>query len=371
VENPDDLLTALRTGIILVNIFAGALGGILAFKTAAAAHVIIPAIAGSLVFTILLVLLRSTLARPLARAAPESILVHTLPLIRLLRLLFTPLIFIAARSSALAFRILRVNSPADQGMTEDELRLALAEGEKSGIVESEERTMVEGVFYLGDRPAGAFMTHRSEIQWLDSGAGAEEIRAMARDHGAQGCFPVADGTLDEIIGGAFLGDILQALPNGFSQGLTPLIKKVPFIPETMSALKAFEAFKRGETNYLFVMDEYGGFAGLLSVQDLVEEIVGQLSAGKADEDSILPQDDGTWLADGSASIDDIAAALGLSSLAESHQDYHTLAGFILSLAGEIPKTAASFSRNGFNFKIVDMDGNRIDKVMISRVQENE
>jgi putative hemolysin len=119
------------------------------------------------------------------------------------------------------------------------------------------------------------------------------------------------------------------------------------------------------------MDEYGGFAGLLSVRDLVEEIVGQLSEDTREEEGILCQEDGTWLADGSASIDDVAETLGLSSLAESHQDYHTLAGFILSLAGEIPKTAASFSYNGFSFRIVDMDGNRIDKVLISKIQVNE
>jgi putative hemolysin len=95
--------------------------------------------------------------------------------------------------------------------------------------------------------------------------------------------------------------------------------------------------------------------------------VGQLSEDTREEEGIIPQDDGTWLADGSASIDDIAAVLDLNSLTESHQDYHTLAGFILSLAGEIPQTAASFSYNGFSFKIVDMDGNRIDKVMISKI----
>jgi putative hemolysin len=118
------------------------------------------------------------------------------------------------------------------------------------------------------------------------------------------------------------------------------------------------------------MDEYGGFAGLLSVRDLVEEIVGQLSADETEEAGILPQEDGTWLADGSASIDDIARILGLGSLTEGHQDYHTLAGFILSLAGEIPKTAASFSYNSFSFKIVDMDGNRIDKVLIKKTGED-
>ncbi|MDR0998918.1 MAG: CBS domain-containing protein, partial [Treponema sp.] len=180
--------------------------------------------------------------------------------------------------------------------------------------------------------------------------------------------PVAQGELDEIAGAVYLEDILQAIPEGLPQGLKPLIRKVPFVPETMSALKAFESFKRGKTNYLFVMDEYGGFAGLLSVRDLVEEIVGQLWEGVPEEEEILPQGDGVWLAGGSASIDDAARILGLSSLnTEGRQDYHTLAGFILDLAGEIPHPEAKFGYNGYEFKVVSMEGNRIDRVLIRKV----
>ncbi|GHV60250.1 hypothetical protein AGMMS49587_00980 [Spirochaetia bacterium] len=377
-EDPRLCLSVSRIWAIFFRILAGVLGGFTLVRPLGdripapgplgdvpAAGVVICGI------TLTTVLLGDFLPKLIALTAPEKICAACIPLIRALALPCKPLILLYERSSALVRKLFRIDGAAGNGMTEDELRSALAEGEKSGVVESKERTMVEGVFYLGDRPSGAFMTHRSEIQWLDIDAGPEEIRAMAREHGAQGCFPVAEGTLDGIIGGVFLEDILQALSDGFSQGLTPLIKKVGFIPETMSALKAFEAFKRGETDHLFVMDEYGGFAGLLSVRDLIEEIVGQLSEGEAEEEGILPQGDGTWLAEGSANIDDIAAILNLSSLAETHQDYHTLAGFILSLAGEIPKTAASFSYNGFNFKIVDMDGNRIDKVMISKILEKE
>ncbi|GHV90513.1 hypothetical protein AGMMS50268_10160 [Spirochaetia bacterium] len=375
-EDPRLYLSVSRIWVIFLRILAGVLGGIGLVRplggvlnalglwgNALAALALI----GGLGLTA--VLLGDFLPKLIALISPEGICAACIPFIRALSLPCRPLLRLYARSSALLRRLLHIDDGAARGMTEDELRSALAEGEKSGVVESKERTMVEGVFYLGDRPAGAFMTHRSEIQWLDSSAGPEELRAMAREHGGQGCFPVADGTLDEIIGAAFLGDIFQGLSEGLPQGLKPLIKKVPFIPETMSALKAFEAFKRGETDYLFVMDEYGGFAGLLSVRDLVEEIVGQLSEGEAEEEGIIPQEDGSWLAEGSASIDDIAALLGLDSLTEGHQDYHTLAGFILSLAGEIPKTAASFSYKGFNFKIADMDGNRIDKVLISKLQE--
>ncbi|GHU62598.1 hypothetical protein FACS189445_5680 [Spirochaetia bacterium] len=375
-ENPDALLTALRIGVILVDIFAGGLGGIL---TAGALETLfpgigagvppltrfmVPAFAAALVFTVLLVLLRSVLARPLARLAPESILLHTLPLIHFLRLLFTPLIFIAARSSALAFRILKVDTASDQGMTEDELRIALAEGEKSGIVESEERTMVEGVFYLGDRPVGTFMTHRSEIQWLDINADAEKVREAAVEYRAQQFFPVASGTLDEIVGVVSVQDILLAFLENTWRGLKTLIGPPQFVPETMSSLRAFEAFKRGESNFLLVIDEYGGFAGVLSVRDLIEEIVGELSASASADDGILAQEDGSYLVDGSVNIDDIAKILPIAGFPETPQEYHTLAGFILELAGEIPRTGAVFDWNGYRFKVVDMDGNRIDKLLI-------
>jgi putative hemolysin len=359
-EHPESLLSALRIGIILVNILAGALGGILTAgileEFFPASTPIVPAIIAALLFTILLVLLRNILTRPAARFAPEFIFIHTLPLIRFLKILFTPLIFI--------FPPLKVEQRGDQGMTEDELRIALREGEKSGIVESEERTMVEGVFYLGDRPVGTFMTHRSEIQWLDINADAEKVRAMAVEYRQQRFFPVASGTLDEIAGVVSVQDILLAFLENTWTGLKSLMSPPYFVPETMSSIRAFEAFKRGELDFLFVIDEYGGFAGVLSVRDLIEEIVGELSVSASADDDILAQDDGSYLVDGSVNIDDIAEILPIAGFPGAPQEYHTLAGFILELAGEIPQTGAAFDWNGCRFKVVDMDGNRIDKVLI-------
>jgi putative hemolysin len=238
------------------------------------------------------------------------------------------------------------------------------EGEKSGIVESEERTMVEGVFYLGDRPVGTFMTHRSEIEWLDINADREKVKTAALAFRDQRYFPVAAGTLDEVAGVVSVQDILLALLEEPWRGLKAITRPPRFVPETMSALKAFEAFKKGEADVLFVMDEYGGFSGVLSVQDLFEEIVGELSAPAREEEAILKQEDGSYLVDGSVNIDEIAELLGREDLPGEHQEYHTLAGFILELAGEIPRTGASFPWQGFRFKILDMDGNRIDKVLI-------
>jgi len=251
-------------------------------------------------------------------------------------------------------------------MTEEEFRNALLEGEKSGVMESRERTMVEGVFYLGDKQVGAFMNHRSEINWLDINAGPEEARVAAEKSGSQNCFPVVDGSLDEVKGAVQVKDIFRALLNDSWPGLKSIMRSPYFIPETMSALKAFEAFKKTDAGDLFVMDEYGGFSGTLTVRNLIEEIVGELSAPASGEAAIVLQEDGSWLADGGINIDDAARELGLEKLGEEQGEYHTLAGFILYLAGEIPRTGAHFDYRGYRFKVLKLDHNRINKVMISK-----
>jgi putative hemolysin len=252
-------------------------------------------------------------------------------------------------------------------ITEDDVRSVLIAGEKSGAVESEERKMAEGVFYLGDRPVEAFMTHRSEIEWLDLGCDAETAKETAIKHKAQRFFPVAKETLDEIVGIVPVEDILLTLLENRWEGIGAITKKARFIPETMPALKAFQAFNHHNENYICVMDEYGGFAGSLTLRDLLEAIVGELSLSASSEDPILQQPDGTWLADGNVNIDDLAEKIGLAEAGDEHKEYHTLAGYILSMAEEIPKTGDEFTRSGFTFKIVDMDGNRIDKVWIEAV----
>ena len=272
---------------------------------------------------------------------------------------------INAISSFLKKTLLKVLS--GRGITEDELRNALEEGEKSGVVESRERTMVEGVFYLGDRPVSAFMTHRSEIQWLDIDASPEEAKRVVQNAEGQLFLPVVHGDLDEVAGMVSIRDLFIALLNDPWPGLKSIMRSPYFIPETMSALKAFEAFKKADAYDLFVMDEYGGFAGVLKVHSLIEEIVGGLSASSSQEETIIKQEDGSWLADGGVNIDHALQELGLCLPKEHSPEYHTLAGFILELAGEIPRPGDHFDYNGCRFKILSMEGNKIDKVMISSI----
>jgi putative hemolysin len=374
-EDPQRLLAAARMGGAFLRLLAGALGGFAIARLPAAWTVMLPGgeILGAVIclgigcaaLFLAALLLGEWLPRLIAFSGPEKILAGLLPCFKVLTLPFLPPAGLEGRISALAGRIFHLDAPGT-GMTEDELRIALAEGEKSGVVESKERTMVEGVFYLGDRPVGAFMTHRSEIEWLDINAPPEELRAKVLEHRDQRCYPVADGALDEVIGAAYLEDIILDQMDGAPRGLRAVMKKAQFVPETMPALKTFESFKRGEANFLFVMDEYGGFAGLISLRDLVEEIVGELSTPAPEEaEEIVKQADGAWLASGSLNIDDAAKSLALESLAAEHQDYHTLAGFVLSLAEEVPRPGAVFEYQGFRFKVLKMDGNRIDRVLIT------
>jgi putative hemolysin len=376
LENPFLFIAALRIGSISLGILAGVAGGLgiaqfiplcKAWEGSLAVVLVTAAV------TLTAVILGDLIPKQIALTAPEGITAGALPFIKAMTFFCKPLISLSAGLSALVFKLCRIDRIQSAGMTEEELRIALMEGEKSGIVESKERSMVEGVFYLGDRPVGMFMTHRSEITWLDLNAEPELIRRTAVEHRDQRYFPVADGNLDEVAGVVSVQDILLALLNGRWPGLKSILKAPFFVPETMSALKAFEAFKKGEEDLLLVMDEYGGFSGILSVRDLIEEIVGQLSAPAQEEDALIKQEDGTYLVDGSINIDQVAGILSLGSLLGEHQEYHTLAGFILSLAGEIPATGAWFEYEGYGFKILDMDGNRIDKVLIQppRCSETE
>jgi putative hemolysin len=316
-------------------------------------------LSGALVYALLAVMI----PRRMARSNPEKYAAALLPPVILLTRFLTPLVALLSFLTRIICRVFGLSETEDPFITEDELRQALIEGEKSGIVESKERAMVEGVFYLGDRPVQAFMTHRSELQWLAVDDGPETARKLACTPG-QRYFPVADGGLDNVTGVVSAEDILITLLEGEWPGLKSIMKSPRFIPETMSALKAFEVFRKGGGDVLFVMDEYGGLAGTLSVSDLTGEIVGEFLESPEDDEELVRQEDGSWLAGGTVSIDELAKELSFKELLGEHQEYHTLAGFILDIAEKIPKTGELYQWNGFRFRIVDMDGNRIDKLLI-------
>jgi len=319
-----------------------------------------------IILGLLTTLFSDALPKLISRTKPEKITANLLPVIKILSAPMLPFTLPALKLSSFfnsAFRPDIDENNITEEELQDELRTTLLEGEKSGIVESKELTMVEGVFYLGDRTVGAFMTHRSEIQWLDINTNYDEVLKKALEFRAQRYFPVADGSPDEIAGAVYLEDILLDRSQPDPRGLRAIMKKAQFVPETMTALKAFESFKQGQADFLFVMDEYGGLAGIISIRALIEEIVGELSAPAANKQPLKKQEDGSFIADGTLNIDDAINTLSLTDLPQG-DDFHTLAGFILHLAGELPGVGDSYEYQGYKFTVKEMDGNRIDKILI-------
>ncbi|MDR0286650.1 MAG: hemolysin family protein [Clostridiales bacterium] len=361
-ENPKKLSLVCRSWINILRILAAffTVSAVMRHSKTAQTGGIAGALiiaAAVLVLGIFTTLFADALPKLISRTKPEKIAGVLIVFIKIFGIPMLPFILPAMKFASI-FHL------EGNNITEDELRNVLLEGEKQGIVESNERTMVEGVFYLGDRPVEAFMTHRSEIQWLDVNAGYEETRKKVIEHRDQRCYPVADGSPDEIVGAVDLEDIILDMAQASPLGLRAIMKKAQFIPQTMSALKAFESFKHSQANFLFVMDEYGGLSGVISSRMLVEEIVGELSVPVKKEEPIKKQEDGSWLADGTLNIDDAAEALSLDNLREKG-DFQTLAGFVLSLAEELPQAGDSFKYQQYNFTVKEMDGNRIDKILIT------
>ena len=370
LEAPDNLRLSCRLWGNIFKVILVTLGLLVFYSVCVYLKILITwavFIAGAVVLGIVITLLCDALPKLLARMRPEKIAAFLLPFMKFLSFPMLPFTLPALKFASFFNKTFKPEID-DNNITEeelqDELRNTLIEGEKSGVVESKERDMVEGVFYLGDRPVGAFMTHRSEIQWLDINSSYEENREKAIEYRMQRCFPVGNASPDEIVGAVFLEDIIldYALPN--PQGLRYIMKKAQFVPETMPAIKAFESFKQGQSNFLFVMDEYGGLAGIISSTALVEEIVGELSASPANKEPLIKQEDGSYLADGTLNIDDAAQALSFT--VEKEGDFHTLAGLILHLAGELPRVGDCFEYQEYEFKVIEKDGNRIDKLLISK-----
>jgi putative hemolysin len=377
VERPELFISALKTASAFLGILGGVLSGLYIYSRFSETFLwerrLI--IAGFALSFCLIGFLINGIMRQIALSSSEKLIVRSLFLIRVLAFFHKPLwtmVQILARSMGKLFQNAEYShetalETASKGMAE--LRAALQAGEMSGAVESAERTMVEGVFYLGDRPAAAFMTHRSEIAWLDVDANADEIMKTVWESQTepqiQHYFPIADGTLDNIVGVVSVEDVLSSMARGKQPVLKTLMKIPHFVPETISALKVFEIFKQVKDDFLLVMDEYGGLSGILSLRDLVEEIIGQLAASPQTKE-VVKQEDGVYLVEGSANIDEIAKLLSVSSLVDEHQEYHTLAGFIFRLAGEIPRVGQSFIYKDLHFKILDMDGNRIDRVEVKK-----
>jgi putative hemolysin len=278
--------------------------------------------------------------------------------------LFKPLVWFLGRTTDLVLRMMGVRPGNEPPVTEEEIQLLIDQGTQAGVFEEAEHDMVEGVFSLADQRVYSLMTPRPDIVWLDVEDSVEEIRARLEQSNFSR-FPVRQGSLDSIIGIVKARDLLVQSLNHESIVLKNLLKPAFFVPETMFASKALEILKEKGTDMLLVIDEFGALQGLLTITDILEEIVGAM---EIDEPQATQRQDGSWLLDGMLEVDEFKDIFDLPLL--PHEDeYETLSGFIMMSLGRLPQPTDRFEWHGLNFEVIDMDGRRVDKVLVTTLPQ--
>jgi putative hemolysin len=278
--------------------------------------------------------------------------------------LFNPLVWLLGKLSNFTLNILGIKPGNEPPVTEEEIQLLIDQGTQAGVFEESEQDMVEGVLSLGDQRVYSLMTPRTDIVWLDIGDTMDEIRAKIAENDFSR-YPVRQGTLDVILGIVKARDFLVPILGGEQVNLKDMLRPAFYIPETMFASRALEILKEKGTDMLLVIDEFGGLQGLLTINDILEEIVGAM---EIDEPQATQRQDGSWLLDGMLEIDEFKEIFDFHSL--PHEDeYETLSGFVMMSLGRVPQVADHFEWNSYNFEIIDMDGRRVDKVLVSTLQQ--
>lgn len=377
-RSPGRLVSTAQAGITLGAVLAGAFaGGELADEMArlvAALPVIGPyhrevgmALAVATVAYLSLVI-GALVPKRLARRNPETIAAAAALPLSWFSKIFSPVLRLLEASSDVVCRLFGKPRADGPPVTEEEIKTLVQQGTEAGVFEESEQDMVEAVLRLGDKSARWVMTPRTQIAWLDLQSTTDQIRQKIISSG-HSCFPVADGSLDEVSGVVSAKDILAHLLAGAPLDLRASMQQPLFVPRTLSVLEVLDSFKKSGKHIALVVDEYGGIEGLLTHHDILEAIAGDIPLGSAAaEPKAVKRHDGSWLLDGMLSVDEFKEIFRLASLPGEKRDaYQTLGGFVFTQMGRIPSVSDAFEWQGLRFEVVDMDGKRIDKVLVSEV----
>jgi len=375
-ENPSHFLSTIQIVITLVGTLTGAVGGATVARGLEGVLAKVPALErfaeplslGIVVVltTFVSVVLGELVPKNLALSRPEAIAAVVIRPLRGFALAFSPLARFLSAVTDLIVGLFGVAAHSEPAVTEDEVKVLIAQGAEAGVFEAREREMVEGVLSLGDRRVTSLMTPRTEVVFVDLEDSLDAARSITLENARYAYLPVVEGDLDRVVGLLPVKDALAAIVRGQFKDLRAFLHKPVLIPESMTALKAFAAIKESGVKTALILDEYGGVTGLVSLTDIMESVVGDLPlTGDEDEPEMIQRSDGSWLADGALPIEAFLDVLDLGGLPDEGE-YETLAGLILNVMGIIPRPGDRCSWNGCAIEIVDMDGNRIDKVIISR-----
>ena len=380
--NPNQFLATAQIGITLVGILAGAFGGATIAEEIATRLGDIPFLApygetigvGIVVLgiTYFSLIIGELVPKRLALNNAERIASAVAAPMRGLSTIAAPVVRLLSVSTDIVIRLLGIKPSAEPSITPEELRILIEQGTESGVFEESEQDMIESVLRLDERRVGAFMTPRTHIVWFDIEDSPEDIRRKIADS-QHSRFPVIKDSLDNVLGIVRAKDLLNQSLAGQPLDLRALLRPPLFIPESMSALKVLELFKQKGTHVALVTDEYGGIQGMVTHNDILEGIVGYIpSAGEPAEPQATRREDGSWLLDGLVHIDKLKEIFDIEKLPdEEHGHYQTVGGFVMTQVRSIPTVGQYFEWGKLRFEVVDMDGRRVDKVLVTPSQAQE
>lgn len=374
-NNPNRFLSTVQIGITFIGIFTGAFGGEPMARVLSQELKQIPLaasysdpIALFLVvsfITYLSLVIGELVPKRLALIRPEKMAQRVARPMAILSFLASPLVSLLTISSDLLLRLLRIKPSNEPVVSEEEVKMMIREGTTAGVFNRAEKDIVERTFQLDDKQIISFMTPRQEIIWLDINSPFKTLRASIINH-SHSHFPVCQGSLDKVLGVVRTEDLLTSFLTEEKIDLKKSLHKPIFVPETMGALKVLELFKKTGIHMALVIDEYGSMLGLLSLDDILAEIVGNVpDVNELGEQEITKKKDGTFLVDGLIAIGDFKAYFHINKLpGERSGAFHTIGGFVMAQIGRIPKAGDTFDFDSLHFEVLDMDGNRVDKVLV-------
>lgn len=372
-NEPDKFLSTIQIGITLIGILTGLYSGeafasdfalvinqievLQPYSLAIAKFVIV------FVVTYFTLILGELVPKRIGMGAPEKVAMLVARPMNLLSVAASPFVWLLSRSSSLVIKILGVNTTDDSKVTEEEIKAIIQEGFVGGEIQGVEQDIVERVFNLGDRNVGSIMTHRSELVWLDITDTNQAINDKVKEN-LFNIYPVANQKFDNIVGVVYLKDLFGKIDKpGFN--LEETIRPAQYVPENLSVYNALEQFKQARVKYGIVTDEFGGIQGIVTLKDIMEALIGIVPEA-GEEQAIVCREDGSWLVDGQYSFYDFLSDFDMEDLYSEH-DYNTLSGLILEILERVPKTGEKLSWLCFEFEILDMDGARIDKVLVKKI----
>ncbi len=373
-EKPSTFLSTVQIGVTLNSVLIGAFSGATLSDELGVYLNTLPLIEPrgegiALALTVTLatyinLVIGELVPKRIALAYAEPLAARVARIMKVFERVMTPAVWLLSRSTDVVLRLLRLHNPREQKVTEEEVKDVITEGMESGALKPAEKEMLEGVMRLADRTVRTIMTPRMEMVWLNVDDLPRDQKTAIRESGYSR-FPVANADMTEIFGIVHAKDLLNACFDGLSLSLKTVMRPPLIVPDTTTVLRLLEQFKSERKHIAIVMDEYGSVEGLVTITDIMESVTGEVP-GREREAIAKPvrREDGSWLLDGMMPIDEVEDLLGLSEMRDEG-DFQTIAGFMMERLGHIPKEGDFFYWEKARFEVVDMDGRRVDKILLS------